>query len=432
MQITLGKGQHKFLTSKEKIVCGLSGRAGGKTFCGTLTCLRNMIDYPKSVGLIGAANPAMMSSVVAPALTSLLKEAGINFTSGRKPDWDCPEQKSFTNTISIPNGSIVLLRSFHEAGADRAIRGNNCDWLYFDEAREVDQGVFEDSLATLRGKIGPHTARLTTTPNGFDWIWKRFESSDKVQGNRLIRWPTHENLRNLPPDFIDNLKEQMTPIRFAQEVLAEFTEDSGAQVYTITNENIKPCQIWAGIRLILSLDLNVSPLCGTVLQINKEEKQIQVLDEIVIDSGGQTKMACEMFLKKWEPQIKKQGLIYGCDESGANTSTRSAETDVTIMRSILGQYGKSYNPFVKSLVVDRVNRVNGFLFNAKGERRLIFDPKCKKTIEDFRQVKWMEFTEPRKLDKRDGLFTHSSDSVGYAIVSQLGVRELSVTGFNID
>lgn len=425
MEILLGKGQHKFLTSQEKIVCGLAGRGAGKSWVGGLWCLKAMVDHPMSVGLMAGANPAMVSSVVAPSLVTLLKKAGISFSSGRCPDWDCPYQKSYVNTISIPNGSIVLLRSYHPSGADENIRGNTCDWLYFDEARSLDRGVFEDALATLRGPTGPHHTRLTTTPNGFDWIWKRFESTDKISSNRLIRWATHENQRNLPQDFIDNLKEQMTPIRFAQEVLAEFTEDSGAQVYTITNENIKPCIPWEGIRIILSLDLNVSPLHGTVLQIDKEKKLIQVLDEVYIESGGQTKLACEMFLQKWLPKVKELGLIYGCDESGSNTNTRSADTDVTIMRSILGQYGTSYNPFVKSLVVDRVNRVNGFLYNAKGERRLILDPKCKKTIEDFRQVKWLEGSEPRKLDKRDGLFSHGCLAAETKIKTPDGLKYLA-------
>jgi hypothetical protein len=431
MEILLGKGQHKFLTSKEKIVCGLAGRGAGKSWVGGLWCLKAMVDNPMSVGLMAGANPAMVSSVVSPALTRLLKAANISFSAGRKPDWDCPEVKSYVNTISIPNGSLVHLRSYHPSGADENIRGNTFSWLYFDEARELTSKVFEDSLATLRGPVGPHVVRLTTTPCGFDWVWKRFESTDRVEGNRLIRWSTFENQRNLPPDFIDNLKQQMTPIRFAQEVLAEFTEDSGAQVYTITNENIAPLVPWKGIRIIFSLDLNVSPLCGVVMQIDKENKLIQVLDEVYMDSGGQTKTACEMFIQRWLPKVKELGLVWGCDESGANQSTRSAATDVTIMKSILGQYGTSYNPFVKPLVVDRVNRVNGFLFNANEERRLMFDPKCKKAIDDFRQVKWMENTEPRKLDKRDGQWTHFSDATGYPICAILGVREYVIEGINM-
>jgi len=130
MKITLNKGQHRFLTSQSKIVCGLSGRAGGKTFAGALSCIYNMIRFPNSIGMVGAANPAMLSSVCTPAIINLLKEAEVPFTQGRRPDWDCPEQKSFTNTISIPNGSIILLRSFHEQGADRNIRGLNLDYFW--------------------------------------------------------------------------------------------------------------------------------------------------------------------------------------------------------------------------------------------------------------------------------------------------------------
>jgi len=432
MQITLGRGQFRFLNSKSHIACGITSRGGGKSYIGAFSVFKNMIEFPMSVGMCGAANSSMISSVVGPALLNLIKQADIPYVSGRRPDWDHPEQKGYHQTLSIPNGSIVLFRSFNSKGADKAIRGNNLNYFWLDEARELERGIFEDCLATLRREGGPYTARLTTTPAGYDWIYDRFASPNKVEDNELIRWEGKENQRNLPPNFYEQLRSQMSPSRYAQEVLAQFIEGSGSQVYSFTDANIKPCQPWEDVALIFSLDLNVSPLCGVVMQVHGERKEIQVLDEIIIEQGGKTIIACQDFLQKWGPIAKKLGLIYGCDESGANASTRNSESDVTIMRSVLESYGRSYNPFSKPLVVDRVNRTNGFLCNANNEHKMHIDPKCKRTIEDFRHVKWQQGVEPRKLDKRDGLWTHCSDAATYPIVALLGVKDCIIQGFTLE
>ena len=168
------------------------------------------------------------------------------------------------------------------------------------------------------------------------------------------------------------------------------------------------------------------------MQVDKPNKKAQVLGEVIIDSGGQTKAACEVFWSRWGTIAQKQGLQFLCDESGSHRDTRSAETDVTIMRSILGNKGRCLNPFVKCMVIDRVNRVNGLLSPASGVAKLWIDPSCIRTIDDLRMARWQENVEPRKVDKSNKMYSHLADALGYSVIVLLGVRDNVIEGINMD
>jgi hypothetical protein len=62
----------------------------------------------------------------------------------------------------------------------------------------------------------------------------------------------------------------------------------------------------------------------------------------------------------------------------------------------------------------RVELVNGKLCNAAGDVGLLVDPKCRKLIQDFESVSWVEGTH--EIDKqRDSRLTHLSDALGYLV-----------------
>jgi hypothetical protein len=67
------------------------------------------------------------------------------------------------------------------------------------------------------------------------------------------------------------------------------------------------------------------------------------------------------------------------------------------------------------LQIDRINAVNWRLCNDKGVRRLFVDRKCKHTIKDMREVKYIEGRkEIDKSDEKKGL-VHITDALGYYI-----------------
>jgi len=63
-------------------------------------------------------------------------------------------------------------------------------------------------------------------------------------------------------------------------------------------------------------------------------------------------------------------------------------------------------------VRDRVNTVNAMLTNARGDHRLVIDPRCKELIADLEQVTYKAGST--QIDKdSDPARTHTSDALGY-------------------
>jgi hypothetical protein len=424
--IKLLPSQYKVINSKVRNICACSGRGGGKTFSGAVWSLINACKYPTCNGLICGANPTALNSIALLQFTRLLDNEGIRWVKGSDPPWYKSPLTSHVNVLSLENGSQIYLRSFHEAGSDANLRGLEVGWAWMDEARELQEEVFNVATACLRQKEGPNQILLSTTPSGHDWIYNKFAGPDKLSNSEIIRWTTQEN-KHLPPEFAKELEAQYSKEFYEQEVLGLFVDiNCGTTVYQFGNKNIQPCEQWPGIPILFALDLNVAPLSGVVMQVDKQSNRVQILDEVVIQNGGQTSIACVEFLHRWHSKLN-DGLLYLCDESGAARSTRTPETDVTIMKTELSRIDNSrcLNPFTKPRVIDRVNRVNGLLSPADNIPKLIIDPKCKKSIDDLRFCRWT-ITEPRQIDKSDMKLTHLTDAAGYGIVALLGLRSGSV------
>jgi len=78
------------------------------------------------------------------------------------------------------------------------------------------------------------------------------------------------------------------------------------------------------------------------------------------------------------------------------------------------------------MVRDRVNAVNAKLLNAAGAVGVFVDPRCKRLIKDYEQVKWKADSNGNILgdiDKSSKDLTHISDAVGYLIDAEFGMRQ---------
>ncbi|MEN6537415.1 MAG: hypothetical protein ABFD89_27430, partial [Bryobacteraceae bacterium] len=89
----------------------------------------------------------------------------------------------------------------------------------------------------------------------------------------------------------------------------------------------------------------------------------------------------------------------------------------TMIRSALQRSGYRFQfrvPKANPAVRDRVNLVNALLHSARGESRLLIDPRCKELILDLEQVSYKPggvFIDKDKDPQR----THLSDALGYMI-----------------
>ena len=115
------------------------------------------------------------------------------------------------------------------------------------------------------------------------------------------------------------------------------------------------------------------------------------IDEICLPDPARTKGTCERFLSRYFNGLgHKSGLyIYG-DPSGRNegTTTEAGMNNYTL----INQYLKDMHPQMRVATTQpsvdmRINWINDVLENNYGNIKVMIDPRCSYTIEDFQYIK---------------------------------------------
>jgi hypothetical protein len=206
---------------------------------------------------------------------------------------------------------------------------------------------------------------------------------------------------------IDAARGELDEKSFRQEYEASFETATGRIYYAFDRkENNAVQEIHKDVRIIITVDFNVSPMCWLVIQ------NIKGLDFIIEELVRRNTNTEEMAKLVGDLYGYDRNFMFYGDYSGTFRSTKSPSTDYDIIRSILpnSEFRIKPNPSV----VDRVNSVNSRLCNAKGERRLFINVnKCPELTKDLEQVIWKE--GKREIDKTNIERTHSSDALGYYI-----------------
>ena len=317
--------------------------------------------------------------------------------------------------------SLILLRSLEEP---ERLRGTNLAWFGIDELSSAREEAWLRLEARLRD---PKATKLcgfaVWTPQGHDWIYKRF-LHDPVSGHACVTAKPFENRHVLEktPDYYSRLESSYDPKFYRQEVLGEYLNSRADRVYHCFNRDVHVTKkrYDSTKPLLWSLDFNVAPMSSVVLQ-QQDGDRLMVLDEIVLERAT-TAEACLEFENRYRHH---RGPLEICgDASGRNMQT-SGTNDYAMLQSALYQAGfrnvKIRVPAKNPAVLERVNKVNAMLINALGEVRLEIDPRCKELIKDFEQVLFK--ADSGVIDKlSDPKRTHASDALGYAIWELFGPR----------
>jgi len=339
---------------------------------------------------------------------------------------------------SIDTKKIIILkngREVHGFSADKPDRVRNATlcgfWL--DEGRECKEGIWDILLGRVLSTGGKGI--LTTSPNSYDWIHDVFiASGDKDYG--VVKFTSYDNTY-LDKSRIESLERKYDPKFARQELYGEFVIFQGAVYYTFNRgENagdlaFKIAQYDPYKPLGLCCDFNVDPMAWVMVQFGKNlqtgEAEAYVVDELYIKNSN-TPEACTEFTRRY-PNHASGLVLYG-DATGKARHSSSNVTNWQIVRDLLGQYGITDKvPRSNPAERDRVNAVNGLMCNARGQRRLFVNPKCKHMIQDFEQVSFKEGTT--QIDKSNLALTHASDSIGYMIAEEFSLIQSRIHGLKI-
>jgi hypothetical protein len=249
------------------------------------------------------------------------------------------------------------------------------------------------------------------TPKGKgNWFYDMYVKAGAEQ-----EWNTH-TYRTIDGGWIseeeiESAKRDLDEREFAQEFLAEFQDYSGIIYHQFSEDNIQPFTfpIEELRTLHIGGDFNRSPISAVIGVINGNK--LHIIDEIEIYQSNTYELIQEI-----KNRYPDRNYVFYPDASGSHRSTNSNVSDhmILVNNGFKLVVGKANPP-----VLDRINAVNSLLRNAKAERNLLIDPKCKKVRECLIKMSYKEGT---RIPDKDNIYDHMADALGYLVYQNFGIK----------
>lgn len=258
--------------------------AAGKTLLLSHIAIKTCINNPHCKGIIGSLTYTQLSNVVFTVFKEelakyqqLLNKNGIPIKLIKSMSESHGKMK-----VEFFNGSIIYFLAMDK---EEKIRGYTIDFFCLDEPIEIDERIFDQLIARLRGNKLQHRFGLLTTNPGAEthWIYQKFYKGEK-ESYHHIDTNSYENIF-LPDGYIENMEESYDDDwkrRFLDGRWGAFE----GQIYKSFNPNKhvldkeKLANVEDDIKYyIAGVDWGITnPSCILTLGITKEKKVI-VVDE---------------------------------------------------------------------------------------------------------------------------------------------------------
>jgi hypothetical protein len=272
---------------------------------------------------------------------------------------------------------------------------------------------------------------ITTTTNGFDWVYDRFVKDNKGDGTfGSMHVETQLSLHYgiITETYYNMLLSTYSPLLAAQELFAKHVNVKLGRAYYATSEkNCSNRAPWGdeypdlSRPLIVGCDFNFAPApCVWVYGQTGPgdwDSHIHWFGEVAMTETSTETMTHSLVSRLPDFFFR----IFGDASGNRGTTSNAGETDYMQMQGVLEDFGVGFsidadqaNPFVK----DRVESVNAMAMNGLGEVRMTYSPDaCPYLHADLAGVGW---SENGKLKGQNINQTHSSDAIGYAIFKLFG------------
>ncbi len=393
--------QRRFHRSKAKFKAYVGGYGSGKTYAGCHEAIRLSFINAGLAGMMVAPTFRMLEDATLPAFREILERNGIEY-----------RYRSSEGRLYLPWGSKVLFRS---ADNPARLKGPNLAWVGLDEGALVSREAWEVAISRIRHpKAKKLAAFITTTPEGFNWLYDEFVEKGRRRSYELIYAKTEENV-HLPKEYVDDLAAAYDPLLVRQYLMGEFVNPAAGRAYHSfdRSRNVRSgIEYDPALPLAVAVDFNVDPLHAAVIQ--ERGGVALVVDEVVIPSSNTYELCRELRERYGSVHITAYPDPTGRARKTAGSP--EAPSDFAILMSHGFEVrARSGSPAVK----DRVNAVNRKLMGPGGEAGLIVSDRCRETIRSFEQTCYKPGTA--QIDKAAGA-EHMTDAIGYFIEYEYPVR----------
>lgn len=308
-------------------------------------------------------------------------------------------------TVTLINGSTISLRS---ADNPDSMRGVSLDLAILDEAAymspETWTHVIRPTLSDRSGK-----ALFISTPDGHNWFHQLWTDAHTLPDYSSFQYTTIQG-GQITPEEVDAARRELDLKTFRQEYEATFETSGNNVYYAFDMANVKPYKQTVPRTLYVGIDFNVDPISSIIFA--KTESGLHAIDEIILPNSNTEELSRAIM-----ERYSANHIIAFPDPAGRQRRTSaSGKTDIIILQDY-GMVVKA--PRAHPPVKDRINSVNRMLCDADGNRRLLVDPGCKRTIEMFQKFQYKSGTS--LPDKNSG-FDHVADACGYAVHGLFAIK----------
>jgi PBSX family phage terminase large subunit len=186
-----------------------SGAVGaGKTMFAAHVAIEACLNYPGTKGFLGCLTYTQLKNVLFTTFKEEIYKYEDELSQNNIPVKLIKRLVTSKGNMEAEfyNGSIIY---FIACEKEEKIRGYNLDFFILDEPIEIDELIFTQLMARLRGKHLPRTFGLLTTNPGAEthWIYQRFYvNKANSREYKHIDTCTYDNIF-LDPSYIHDMEE---------------------------------------------------------------------------------------------------------------------------------------------------------------------------------------------------------------------------------
>jgi PBSX family phage terminase large subunit len=389
--------QYEYITAQERFPAFVAGFGAGKTEAAVLRCIFGIINNKGTNRGFYEPTYDLIRMIAWPRFEATLTELGIPYKL----------QKSPMNQITVEGYGSIFFRSMENPQRIIGYEHADADIDELDTLKRDDAAyVWRQVMARNRQrKSGPNTVGVTTTPEGFRFVYEQWRREAKPE-YRIIQAPTRSN-PYLPAGYIDALKEAYPAHLLEAYLEGRFVNLQSGTVYTSYNRHA--CNSDETIRdgepLFIGCDFNVTKQAATVYVQREGGKVWHCVDELVnmYDTPEMVSIISSRY-------ANNPIYIYP-DASGKSRKTVDAsKSDIALLEQagFMVRVNKR-NPAVK----DRVMSMNAALEQGRVK---VNANRCPVVSESLEQQVYKN-GEPDKSNGRD----HQNDATTYPIAYEMPV-----------
>ena len=389
------KPQYDYIMSEAKFPAFIAGFGAGKTEAAILRSIFGLIRNPGTNRGFYAPTYDLIRMIAWPRFEAMLEELGVSYRL----------QKSPLNMIDLEGYGSIFFRTMDNPQRIVGYEHADADIDELDTLKRDDAAyAWRQIMARNRQrKNGPNTLGVTTTPEGFRFVYEMWKKEPK-EGYEIIQAPTESN-PHLPEGYIDSLKASYPEHLLAAYLNGQFVNLTSGTVYAsydrarcASDEQIQPRE-----PLYIGCDFNVTQQCATVYV--QREDGWHAVDELsrMFDTPEMIRII----------QSRYEGhpiYIYPDASGSARKTVNASVSDIALLEQA-GFYVRvnKRNPAIK----DRILAMNAAL---ESGRVWINANKCKNVADCLEQQTYKN-GEPDKSSGND----HQNDATTYPIAYEFPV-----------